>query len=119
MGASYEALLHLLDLARRSSRQLGNVVFRVLHNSVLSPYVTPDTPIRAIPQSGAPIRESDATIREWELLYESGPRFPIARYLGIGAEGAKVPPYVLACSALYSLLYHTLYSNTIGSSLIY
>jgi hypothetical protein len=34
--------------------------------------VTPDTPIRAISQSGPPIRESDATIREWELLYESG-----------------------------------------------
>ena len=37
--------------------------------------VTPRSPIRAIPQSGPLIREWDATIREWELLYESGVRF--------------------------------------------
>jgi hypothetical protein len=45
--------------------------------------VTPDTPIRAISQSGPPIRESDATIREWELLYESGVR--------LGNQGPDCP----------------------------
>jgi hypothetical protein len=55
-------------------------------------FVTPRSPIRAIPQSGPPIRE-------WELLYNSGPRFlyqgpgfPITRYFGIRAKGAKFPP---------------------------
>ena len=66
--------------------------------------VTPHTPIRAIPQSGPPIRESDATIREWELLYESGPRFLIARYLGIGPEGAEFPLF----TSLFSPIFFTL-----------
>jgi hypothetical protein len=37
--------------------------------------VTPRSAIRAIPQSGPLIREWDATIKEWELLYDSVPRF--------------------------------------------
>jgi hypothetical protein len=60
------------------------------------PYTnTSDFPI------GAPIRESDATIREWELLYESGPRFPIARYLGIGPEGAEFPLFTSSFSPIF------------------
>jgi hypothetical protein len=63
--------------------------------------VTPRSPIRAIPQSGP-------LVREWELLYDSvprfrnrGPGFPIARYFGIGAKGAEFPLFTSSFSPMF------------------